>query len=153
MRKRIAPAISVRSALQDIWLDLEGLAEVQVTSEAPHHPIEAALLPGTGEGWRAAEPGKQTIRILFDNPQNLSLIHLVFVEEHTSRTQEFVLRWSRHSEGPAQEIVRQQYRFNPVASEVEDYAVDLQEVKWLELEITPAIEGGGVASLTEWRLR
>ena len=153
MRKRIVPAISAQAALHGEWLNLEGLAEIQVTSENPHHPIEAALLPGAGEGWRASVPGLQTLRIVFDSPQTLKLIHLVFVEERESRTQEFVLRWAREEGGPFVEIVRQQYHFQPPASEVEDYAINLSYVKALELEIVPRIEGGGMALLTEWRLR
>ena len=153
MRKRIAPAISTRSALQGEWLDLEGLAEVQVTSEDPEHPIEAALVPGAGDGWRAAAPGPQTIRIVFDNAQDLAAIHLVFVEERESRTQEFVLRWAEDAGGTPKEIVRQQYNFTPISSEVEEYAVQLRGVKWLELAITPSISGGGFASLAEWRVR
>jgi len=41
-------------------------------------PIEAALLPGTGEGWRASQPGMQTMRIVFDYPQTLKRIYLIF---------------------------------------------------------------------------
>jgi hypothetical protein len=153
MRKRIVPAISVRSALHGEWLNLEGLAEIEVTSEDPAYPVEGALLPGGGEGWRAGEPGKQTLRILFDNPQKLTMISLVFVEEKHARTQEFVLRWAESAREPLKEIVRQQYHFTPVASEVENYAVDLSSVKVLELEIVPSISGGGLAILTELRLR
>ena len=46
---------------------MEGLAEVEITSEDADHPIESALLPGRASGWRAAGPGKQTIRLLFDS--------------------------------------------------------------------------------------
>ena len=153
MRKRITPAVSVRTALQGEWLDLEGLAEVQVTSEDPANPIEAALLPGNGEGWRAATLGTQTIRIVFDNPQNIAHIHLIFVEERVSRTQEFVLRWAQSTGAQPTEILRQQFNFTPVASEVEEYAVNLAAVKVLELEITPAVDRPANASLTELRLR
>src|SRR3954471_1911893 len=134
MRKRIAPAVSVRPALRHEWLDVEGLVEVQVTSEDPANPIEAALLPGNGEGWRAATTGIQTIRIVFDNPQNIEHIHLVFVEEQESRTQEFVLRWAQSMDAQPTEILRQRYNFTPVASEVEEYAVSLAAVKLVELE-------------------
>ena len=54
------------------WLDLERLATVEVASEAPAYPIESALLPplaGSGTGWRAASPGTQTIRIVFDETE------------------------------------------------------------------------------------
>ena len=153
MRKRIVPAVSVRSALHEEWLDLEGLAEIRVTSEDPAHPIEAALLPGGGAGWRASEPGPQTIQIVFDNGQNLSLIHLVFVEEKRTRSHEFVLRWAARAGEKSREIVRQQYNFSPVSSEVENYEVNLQGVKILEFEIVPSGGSDDYASLTELRLR
>ena len=60
-----------------MWKDL---AEVEITSEDAAHPIESALLPGSTSGWRAAEPGKQTIRLLFANPQRLRRIWLNFEE-------------------------------------------------------------------------
>jgi len=154
MRKRIDPVISEPSRVppQD-WLDLERLAEVEITSEDHAHPIEAALLPGGGSGWRASQPGRQTLRILFNEPQDLRQIHLVFTEEHRARTQEFVLRWSLGDHQPLEQIVRQQYNFTPSSREVEDYTVELNGVKRLELEINPSIGHGDLhASLTELRL-
>ena len=66
MRKRlITPIRQDQRHLDRDWLDLEHLAEVEITSEDALHPIESALLPGTGVGWRAAGPGKQCIRLLF----------------------------------------------------------------------------------------
>jgi hypothetical protein len=156
LRKRIDPAISKALPLQqEGWIDLEAEAEVEVTSEDPAHPIEAALLPGEGPGWRAAEPGPQTIRILFDRPRDLRLIHVVFTEESTSRTQEFVLRWSAGHDRATREIVRQQYNFSPVSSEVEDYSVTLHGAKLVELEVNPSVDGRGDvhAQLTELRFR
>jgi len=50
---------------------LEELAEVEVNSENPGHPIVAARLPGHASGWRAGAPGKETIRLLFERPQPL----------------------------------------------------------------------------------
>jgi hypothetical protein len=37
------------------WLDLEHLAEVEISSEDTEHPIGCALLDGRSGGWRAAE--------------------------------------------------------------------------------------------------
>ena len=48
------------SAAEQGWLDLELLAQVEITSEDVDNPIESALIPGTGLGWRAAQPGEQT---------------------------------------------------------------------------------------------
>ena len=69
MRKRITNqgTESVSPSNQQ-WLSVEQLAQVEVSSEDAAHPIESALLPGTGPGWRAAQPGQQTVRLLFDEP-------------------------------------------------------------------------------------
>ena len=63
------------------WLDLERAATVEVTSEEENFPVESALVLGETLGWRAAIPGTQTIRLLFDQPQRLRRISLAF-EEH-----------------------------------------------------------------------
>lgn len=157
MRKRIigqADKVPDRSALQ--WLSLEELAEVEVTSEDPGFQIESAFtLEGEGRGWRAAEPGEQRVRIIFDAPTTVRLIQLQFVENETARTQEFVLRWSTKPSGDLSEIVRQQWTFSPNGStqENEDYAVSLTALRVLELAIKPEISGGNAhASLAAWRV-
>jgi hypothetical protein len=153
MRKRIIPAATKQSNPVDEWLNLEALAAVEVTSEDPEHPIESALGPGNGTGWRATKPGLQTIRLHFDSPQRVKLIHLVFTEDRHQRTQEFVLRWSGANQC-VREIVRQQYNFTLGSREVEDYAVDLPGVSTLELEIDPAKGSLDIfASLTELQVR
>jgi hypothetical protein len=135
------------------WLDLERLAEVELTSEDPAHPIEAALVSGTG--WRAERPGEQIIRVLFHKPQRISHIRVLFQEDERVRTQEFVLRWAAGGRALSREIVRQQYNFSPPAvnRELEDYTVDLEGLTMLELAIIPDISGGEArASLAQLRL-
>ena len=154
MRKRF---LNVRSGkpLADDWLDMSKVAEVELTSEDPRHPIEAALLSGSESGWRAAEAGQQTIRLLFDKPQELRRIRLDFEETEIARTQEFVLRWSPEVGKPQREIVRQQWNFSPPGTvhETEDYNVHLSDVSILELEIVPEKSGGEArASLLSLRL-
>ena len=139
----------------DGWLDLERLAQVEITSESAEHPIESALIADRGPGWRAAQPGKQTIRLIFDQPLALGHILLRFDEKEQGRTQEFVLRWLPEGQQSPREIVRQQYTFSPPATnqELEDYRVKLNGVTAVELEIVPDISGGGAyASLAEMRL-
>ena len=63
------------------WLDLQSLAQVELTSEDVANPIEAALVPGAGLGWRAAQAGEQTIRLLFDELQRVRRIQLLFRED------------------------------------------------------------------------
>jgi hypothetical protein len=64
MHKRLIDENPQLTAAAD-WLKLDELAEVEISSEDARHPIESALLAGAGSGWRAAVPGKQTIRLLF----------------------------------------------------------------------------------------
>lgn len=137
------------------WLDLEALAQVELTSEAPDAPIEAALRPGSGPGWRAAAPGAQAIRLIFDRPQLLRRIQLVFHEEVQQRSQEFVLRWSPDGGRTFQDLLRQQYTFSPPGTtrQLEDYNVNLAGVTVLVLEIVPDMGGGPAhASLAALRL-
>src|SRR5712691_2870369 len=101
MRKRfVTPSPATVQARGEGWLDLEHAAAVEVTSEDKDFPIESALSIERGQGWRAAEPGVQTIRLVFDEPQELKRISLVFEEDEITRTQEFVLRASSNSGGP-----------------------------------------------------
>ena len=115
------------------WLDVEHLVEVELTSEDAEHPIESALKMNTGSGWRAQQPGKQTIRLRFDKPRRIRRIQLAFQEDERERTQEFVLRWSPDGGASYREIVRQQYNFSPpgMSRELEDYVVDLDGLKML----------------------
>jgi hypothetical protein len=133
----------IRSATEH-WLNLDSLAQVEVTSEDSAHPIECGLLPKSESGWRAAQPGPQTVRLLFDHPQRIKHLHLEFHEHESARTQQFVLRWSSDGGRSYREIVRQQYNFSPpdTTDECEDYTVDLEAVTNLELNIVPDISGG-----------
>jgi len=136
-------------------MDVNRIASVEVTSEESDYPIESALLLEGKRGWRAANSGTQTIRLIFDEPQKLRRMLLVFEDTKNSRTQEFVLRWSPDIQYSSREIARQQWNFSPPDSvrEIEDYAVELSEVKVLELMIVPDKNGGEVrASLTSLRL-
>jgi hypothetical protein len=156
MRKRlISPTPHDCVRFDGVGLDPANLGMVEITSEDEAHPIECALQLSARAGWRAAEAGPQIIRLLFDQPQNLKRIWLVFEETETQRTQEFVLRWSPDQGRSFREIVRQQWNFSPPGTirEIEEYDVDLHDVTVLELRILPD-EGGGTAraSLASLRL-
>ena len=157
MRKRlIAPIPQSAPALNEGWLNLDGAAVVEVTSEDNEHPVESALVPGETRGWRAAASGTQTVRLIFDEPQRLTRIALAFEETETERTQEFVLRWSPDGGRSFREIVRQQWNFSPpkTTREVEEYQIELSDVTVLELVIVPDNSRGTArASLTSLRLR
>jgi len=156
MRKTIVtPAQKETATADQDWLNVEGLAEVEITSEDAAHPIESALVPGSASGWRAAGPGKQTIRLVFGNPQRLRQIRLQFEETRTERTQEYDLRWSADGGKSFREIVRQQWNFSPqgATSQTEDHRVELSGVTVLELNIIPDTSGGNaLASLAQLRL-
>jgi hypothetical protein len=156
MRKRIlGVSLPPTPAPDQGWLHLEEIARVDLTSEDAAHPIEAALLPAATSGWRAEQPGEQTIRFIFDQPQRLRRIRLHFEESAQARTQAFILRWSAGGGQPLREVVRQQWNFSPdgATREVEDYRVDLVDVRVLALEIVPNIGGGAArASLAELRV-
>ena len=144
MRKRLITRTpeTVRSS-GEAWLDIEGAAIVEITSEEKDYQVESAVVLGEAQGWRAAEPGPQTIRLVFDQPQRMRRISLVFEERETARTQEFVLRWSSDDGNSFREIVRQQWNFSPPETirEVEEYQVELSNVTALELTIVPNTSG------------
>ena len=155
MRKRlINPTAERLGTLAQGWLDLEHAAVVEVTSEDKDFPVESAFASEDTRGWRAAAPGSQTIRLIFDRPQRLKCVSLVFEEDERARTQEFVLRCFSEGGSTRKEIVRQQWNFSPPESirEVEAYQVDLYNVTVLELVIKPDI-GGGVARASLKNLR
>ncbi len=144
-KRKIAGASQTRpdaepSTEQD-WLDLSTLAEVELTSEDPGYPIEAALASADGKGWRAGAPGRQLIRLIFFEPQRVRRIRVRFEEKDVERTQQYVLRHAAQPGDPCREIVRQQWNFNPRTApvEVEDHTVDLPTMRVLELEIDPDI--------------
>jgi hypothetical protein len=151
MRKQIIDtSLQRKAAIAQDWLDLESLASVQVTSEQASNPIELALtasqepLDDSSPGWLAEQAGEQTIRLLFDKPQRLTLIGLYFQEAQQERTQEFLLRYSTDKGKSYQEIIRQQYTFSPpyTTTQKEAYSVQLEGVSILELFIIPDIRGG-----------
>lgn len=156
MRKRLINQDITETASTDTdWLNLELLAEVEISSEDASYPIESALLPGLTSGWRAAEAGKQTIRLRFNNPQQIRLIKLKFEESQTERTQIYDLRWSADNGVTFHEIVRQQWNFSPSGAtfEIEEHQVELSAINVLELNIIPDISGApAIASLTQLRI-
>lgn len=157
MRKRIITPEPTGAEPSGSWLDLERIAEVELTSEDPDHPIEAALSEPAPGGWRATGPGPQTIRLVFLQPRDIDRIVLEFQGDGIERTQEFVLRGTAGTEEGARttEIVRQQWNFSPggSTSQAEDLTVELRAVSMLELVITPDIGGGdSVATLARLRV-
>jgi hypothetical protein len=157
MRKRIVETYHAQHESQSDrgWLNLEEIATVEVTSEDPGFPIEYAFASNDGPGWRASQGGEQQIRIIFDNPVPVHRTELRCHEVGCERTQEFILRWSPESGGPATEIVRQRWNFSPTGSttETKHYVVDLDAVSVLEIAIRPDLHRPeAVAPLASWRV-
>jgi len=156
MRKRIINATEPNPPqTSEQWLNIEEIARVEVSSEDPQNPIESAFKLGKNLGWRASQPGEQTIRLIFDEPKDLRRIWLRFSEPQVERTQQFTLHWADSPTGFSREIVRQQWNFNPRSSttEVEDYNVDLNHAVSLELIIDPDLGNNqAFAALAEWRI-
>ena len=156
MKKRIiTETLPSNEELNSRWLDLEALADVEVTSEDNRYPIEGALLTNQSHGWKAGIPGKQIIRLLFNQTQTIKHFHLCFLETDLVRTQEYALRCSHDNGLTFEEIVRQQWNFSPDGSnkEVEDHLVAISNVSVIELIITPDITNKNVfGSLEQLRL-
>jgi hypothetical protein len=135
------------------WIDLEDNATLQLSSEDPAHPIEAALTGDNEIGWVAAEPGPQYIRFTFYAPRAIHRVYLcIDADEH--RTQEFVLRWSADGGVTYRDVVRQQFNFSASTHrEEETYQVELRGATDLKLEITPNVSGGtAVATMRAFRI-
>jgi hypothetical protein len=138
MRKNvIASSVAASASSPEGWLDLDAIAQVEITSEDVNLPIEHALGKTATTGWRAAETGPQVVRLLFDAPQTIRRIQLHFVDRAAGRSQEFAVYAGSSTE--LREVRRQQWTFSPhgATEEIEDYTVDLHGVTTLELRIDP----------------
>lgn len=138
MRKTVSASRSSEAAPLRVWLDLDSIATAEISSEDPDFPFENVLRSETGDGWRAAEPGLQVIRLRFDRPQPIRRLRLVFREENDERQQEFALH-AITSTGDRREVRRQQWTFSPGGAtvETEDVELNVPDVSVLELEIDP----------------
>lgn len=137
MKKSILSQDPVKQPESDTWLDLEAIADVEITTEDPAFPIENALGKTPAKGWRAATTGPQVIRLLFSKPQTIRRIQLQIVDSDSERSQEFVLIARLGDQ--LREVARQQWNFSPhgTTEEFEDYSVELSGVTALELKIDP----------------
>src|SRR5688500_12910537 len=92
MKKRTITSEMPSSDAQPAWLPLDQLAEAEISSEDPKYPIENALVPGRLQGWRAATPGEQIIRLTFEQPRAVKEERVVIEANECERTQQLVLR-------------------------------------------------------------
>lgn len=155
IKRTINPTLPAALRADPAWIRLDEAAEVEITSEAQEHPIEAALVPGDQRGWQAEFPGPQTIRLVFPAPRPVKQVRIVIEEPERERTQQFVLRAASSPGGAWRELTRQQFNFSPggATREQEDYTLNLPAVATLELTIVPDIGGGDArASLQQLRV-
>ena len=122
--------------------DIEALATVWVTSEAPDYPIDHAFDRHRGPGgsrWVAGTPGPQRLLLVFDAPQTLRLLRLEVEERDVSRTQELQVALSRDGGQTYQTLLRQEYTFSPPGTtfEREVWGMPAEGVTHLQLVITP----------------
>jgi len=159
LRKRLLdqfPAVPSRPPGEK---DIEALAAVAVTSEAPGHPIENAFDDRRGPGgsrWIAADPGEQAVIIEFDVPQTIREIGLEVEETEVSRAQELHLALSRDGGRTYQEFIRQEYNFAPPGTtfEREQWRVNGEGITHVRLVINPDRNGRPYrATLTTVALR
>jgi hypothetical protein len=85
-KSHIARVPQIAPVRDQSWMDLERIASVEVSSEDSDYPIESALSLEGKRGWRAAYPGTQKIRLIFDEPRKLKRILLTFEDSENTRT-------------------------------------------------------------------
>ena len=154
MRKGIITptAETIRSHAEG-WLDVVRAAMVEITSEDKDYPVESAFISGGTRGWRAAESGAQTIRLVFDQPRRLKRIWLVFEEKESTGAGVRLALVLRRELVPGNCPPAVDLQPPSTVRAVEEYQVDLTNVTILELTLVPSINGGpALASLTSLRL-
>ena len=142
MRKHIVHPSSIAAASPAEALPVADLATVLVTSEAADFPVEHAFDDRRGPGgsrWRAAEPGEQTLTVVFDVPQILRRVILEVEEREVERTQELWVTFSEDGGRTYHELVRQEYTFSPSGAtfEREEWTVSAQQVTQVQVRIKP----------------
>jgi len=123
-------------------IDIATIATVQVTSEAPDHPIDLAFDEHRGLGgtcWVAGELGEQTVTLAFDAPQTFKQILLEVEELEVARTQDLQLCLSCDGGRTYRELLRQEFNFSPAGTtfERERWTVSAERVTHLRLVIKP----------------
>jgi hypothetical protein len=66
----ISPTLETVRSRTEGWRDVERAATVKITSDEKGFPVESAFASEEAQGWRAAEAGPQTIRLVFDRPHS-----------------------------------------------------------------------------------
>ena len=118
------------------WLDLDVVAEVTIS-------VAGQRVARCAGAWSADRPGEQTIEIRFRHAITVSRVRVVSREAEQSRTQEMTI-WASLRRGERhREVLRQHFNFSPggATEQVEEYAVQLEDVSALQVRIVPCIDG------------
>jgi hypothetical protein len=130
------------------WLDLDAVADVTIVS-GRRRVARARHL------WSADSPGEQTIEIHFHHRTSVRRLRVVSSEVEQARTQEMTIWASLHGGERHCEVARQRFKFRPdgATEEVEEYALQLEDVSTIQLRIVPSIDGQpAVARVSELRV-
>ncbi len=154
MRKRTGNSNAADTVESSQWLNLEEIAEVEVSSEAPGFSVENVFAQGSGGGWQAQTTGAARITLHFDKPQAITRTLLHFVEDEHERSQEWALS-AVLADGGERELLRQGWNFSPGGSreQRESYALHTPPVRSLTLWLDPDRgQNRYPATLAAWRL-
>lgn len=147
--EHVAGSTSGRREIPDVqWLDLDAVADLTIVSAGRRVARVRPL-------WSADSPGEQTIEIHFHHRTSVRRLRVVSSEVEQARTQEMTIWASLHGGEPHREVVRQQFNFSPhgATEEVEEYALQLDDVSTIKMRIVPSIDGRpAVARVNELRV-
>jgi hypothetical protein len=123
------------------WLDLDVVADVTIVAGGRR----VARVPGF---WSAESPGEQMILIRFHHRTPVRRLRVVSSAVRESRTHEMTIWVSLRGGERHREVLRKQFDFSPNggAEEVEEYALQLEEVSAIQLRIVPGIDGRSVVA-------
>jgi hypothetical protein len=130
------------------WLDLGVVADVTIVAGGRR-------VSRTLGCWSADYPGEQLIEIRFHRRTSLRRLRVVSSEMKESRTQELTIWASLRGGEQHREVVRQQFNFSPhgATEDVEEYALDLEDVSSIQLRIVPSVDGRrAIAHVSELRV-
>lgn len=118
------------------WLDLEAVADVAVMVGGRRETRR----PGF---WSADRRGEQTIEVRFHDRTPVRRLRVISSEAEQSRTQQMTIWVSLRGGERHREVLRRQFNFSPngATEEVEEYALQLEDVSTIQLRIVPSIDG------------
>ena len=127
------------------WLHLDVVADVVIVAGGRR----AARVPGL---WSADTHGEQTIEIRFHHRTPVRRLRVVSSALKESRTQEMTIWASLRGGERHREVLRRRFTFSPngATEEIEDYALEFEDVSTIQLRIVPSIDGrAAVARINE----